>query len=108
MTPFLEALPYIIVMAIVTYLIRMIPLVFIRKKITNVYVLSFLYYVPYAVLSAMTFPATLFGTGNIVSAIIGLLVGLIMAYFEKSLITVALSACGGALITELIISALIK
>ena len=56
----------------------------------------------------MTFPAILFGTGNIASAIVGLLVGLIMAYFEKSLITVALSACGGALITELIISALIK
>ncbi len=108
MTEFLKTLPYIIVMAGVTYLIRMIPLAFIRKKITNVYILSFLYYVPYAVLSAMTFPAILFGTGNIVSAIVGLLAGLFMAYLEKSLIIVALSACGGALITELIFSLIIK
>lgn len=96
-------LPYILVMAGTTYLIRMIPLTFIRKKITNNYVLSFLYYVPYAVLSAMTFPAVLFGSGSVISAAVGLAAGLLTAYFERSLIVVALSCCAGALITQLII-----
>ena len=101
---FMRFLPYILVMALTTYLIRMIPLTFFRKKITNRYVLSFLYYVPYAVLSAMTFPAILFGTGSIISAAIGLLAAVITAVLDRSLITVALSACGAALIAELVLS----
>jgi branched-subunit amino acid transport protein len=106
MSDFIRFLPYILVMAVVTYLIRLIPLAFIRKKITNTFVLSFLYYVPYAVLSAMTFPAILFGTGSVVSAIAGLAAGAFAAYFEKSLITVALSACGAALIVEILMPVL--
>lgn len=103
MSDFMKFLPYILLMAAVTYLIRMIPLVFIRKKIESVFVLSFLHYVPYAVLSAMTFPAIIFGTGSLISAAAGLICAVVAAYFKRSLITVALSACAGALILELIL-----
>ena len=103
MSDFMRYLPYILLMAAVTYLIRMIPLVFIRRKIENVFVLSFLHYVPYAVLSAMTFPAIIFGTGSVISAAVGLICAVVAAYFKRSLITVALSACGGALVVELLL-----
>ena len=102
MSDFMKFLPYILVMAIVTYLIRMIPLTFMRKKISSRFLLSFMYYIPYTVLSAMTFPAILFGTSCIWSAITGLAAALIAAFFERSLITVALSACAAALAVELI------
>lgn len=104
MSDFMRYLPYILVMAVVTYLIRMIPLSFFRKKITNRFVLSLLYYVPYAVLSAMTFPAILFGTSNVLSAAVGLVAAVVMAFMERSLLTVALSSCGAALIVEIILS----
>ena len=67
----------VLVMAVVTYLIRMIPFVFFRKKITSKFINSLLYYVPYAVLSAMTFPAIFYATGNVYTAIIGTVVALI-------------------------------
>lgn len=89
------------VMAGVTYLIRMLPLVIFRKKIENTFIKSFLYYIPYAVLAAMTFPAIFSATGGgIWSALAGLLVALLLAFFEKGLVTVALCACGAVLITE--------
>ena len=91
---------YIFVMAGVTYLIRMLPLTLIQKKITNVYVRSFLYYIPYACLAAMTFPAILKATDSIISGAAGFLVALIAAYKEKSLITVALLACAAVFIVE--------
>lgn len=69
---------YLLVMAAVTYLVRMIPLVCFRKKITNRFVRSFLYYVPYAVLSVMTVPGIFFATSHIISAIAGTLVALIL------------------------------
>ena len=103
MSDFMRYLPYILLMAAVTYLIRMIPLVFFRKKIESVFILSFLHYVPYAVLSAMTFPAIIFGTGSVISAVVGLVCAVLAAYFKRSLITVALSACAGALVIELIL-----
>ncbi|MDE7479169.1 MAG: AzlD domain-containing protein, partial [Lachnospiraceae bacterium] len=84
---------YIFVMAGVTYLIRMLPLVLSKKEITNIYIKSFLYYVPYACLAAMTFPAILYATESICSAFVGLIVAVIAAYKEKSLLTVALFAC---------------
>ena len=93
---------YIFVMAGVTYLIRMLPLTLIQKKITNVYVRSFLYYIPYACLAAMTFPAILKATDSIISGAAGFLVALIAAYKEKSLITVALLACAAVFILSLI------
>ena len=93
---------YIAVMAGVTYLIRALPLVLFRKKIENRFISSFLYYIPYAVLAAMTIPAIFSSTGNIYSALAGLAVALVVAFFEKSLVTVALSSCGAVFITEFI------
>ena len=89
---------YILVMAGTTYLIRVIPFTLIRKKITNKYFRSFLFYIPYAVLAAMTLPAIFYSTGNMPTAIIGTLVALVLAYFNTPLIVVALSAAAAALI----------
>lgn len=91
---------YILVMAGVTYLIRMLPLALFRKEITSPFVKSFLYYVPYACLAAMTFPAILFSTASVISAVVGFAVALAAAYKEKSLLTVALCACAAVFIVE--------
>ena len=96
---------YILVMAGVTYLIRMLPLVLFKKEITSSFVKSFLYYVPYACLAAMTFPALLTvvlpsAIPGILSGVVGLVVALIVAYKEKSLLTVALFACAAVFIAE--------
>ena len=91
---------YILVMAGVTYLIRMLPITFVRKEITSPFVRSFLFYVPYSCLAAMTFPAILSSTGNLVSAITGFAVAVAAALKEKSLLTVALLACAAVFITE--------
>lgn len=84
---------YIAVMALVTYLIRVIPLTVFRNKIENRYVKSFLYYVPYTCLTAMTFPAILYATGSTFSALAGVAVAVILAFYQKSLVTVAAFAC---------------
>ena len=94
---------YIFVMAGVTYLIRMLPLVLSKKEITNRYIKSFLYYVPYACLSAMTFPAILYSTASIRSGIAGLAAAVIAAYRGKSLLTVALFACAVVFVVERVI-----
>ena len=91
---------YILAMSLATYLIRVLPLTLIRKEINNKFIKSFLYYVPYACLSAMTFPAILKATDSIISGAAGFLVALIAAYKEKSLITVALLACAAVFIVE--------
>ena len=93
---------YIAVMAGVTYLVRMLPLVIFRKKIENQFIKSFLYYIPYAVLAAMTIPAIFTSTGSIWSAIAGLIVALLLAFFEKGLVTVALLSSLAVFIVELI------
>ena len=90
------------IMALVTYLPRMLPLVIFRKKINNRYVRSFLNYVPYAVLAAMTFPAIFFATSSPLSALAGLIVALALAYWGKGLLTVALSASAAVFLTELL------
>lgn len=95
---------YILVMAGVTYLIRMLPLALSKKEITNNYIKSFLYYVPYACLAAMTFPAILYSTANIYSALVGLITAVIAAYKGKSLLVVALAACAAVFIAETLIS----
>ena len=92
----------IAVMALVTYLIRMLPLTLFRKKIKSRFALDFLYYVPYAVLAAMTFPAVFYSSDGIISAVAGTVVALVLAFFEKGLLTVAVSACGGVFVVELI------
>ena len=83
----------IIAMAFVTYIIRMLPLVFFTKKIRSRYILSVLFYIPYAVLSAMTFPFIFYSTGSIYTALIGTAVAVILALFKRSLLTVAIFAC---------------
>lgn len=90
---------YIAVMAGVTYLIRMIPFTFFRRKIKSRFFRSFLYYIPYAVLSAMTIPAIFYCTGNVITAAAGTVVAVILAYFDLPLIVVALATSGTALIT---------
>ena len=94
---------YILIMAGVTYLIRMIPLALVKGKITSTFVQSFIYYVPYAVLSAMTIPAIFYSTSSMISAAAGFVVAVIVAYFGKPLLTVALSACGSVLAVEIIL-----
>lgn len=86
----------------VTYLVRMLPLVLVKKKIENKFINSFLYYVPYAVLSVMTVPAIFTSTASVPSAVIGFIVALVLAYFERSLLTVAASSCAAVFLTELL------
>lgn len=91
---------YILVMAVVTYLIRMLPLAIWQKEITSPFMKSFLYYVPYACLAAMTFPAILNATSSLLSGAVGFAAALYLSYREKSLVTVALFACGAVFIAE--------
>lgn len=80
----------VLTMALVTYLIRVLPMAFIRRKIENEYLKSVLYYLPYTVLAAMTFPFVFYSTGNVLSAIVGVAVALIASISKRSLIVVAI------------------
>ena len=93
---------YPILMAGTTYLVRAIPFVAVKKKIENPFIRSFLYYIPYAVLTAMTIPAIFTATASVISAAVGLAVAVILALKGKSLTTVALTACIAVYLTELI------
>ncbi len=95
---------YIAVMALVTYLIRMIPFTLFRKKIKSRFFKSLLHYIPYAVLSAMTIPAIFYCTGDVITSVAGTIVAVVLAYFNLPLIVVALSASGTALLTGFIMS----
>ena len=90
-------------MAGVTYLIRMIPFTLFRRKIKSRFIQSVLYYIPYAVLSAMTFPAIFYSTDNTVTAAVGTVIAIILAYFKLPLTVVAIAACAAAYITGLFI-----
>jgi branched-subunit amino acid transport protein len=94
---------YILVMAGVTYLIRLIPLVLMRKEIRNVYVKSFLYYVPYVTLAVMTFPSILEATQSVWSALAGFITALILAYRGCSLFKVSVLACLSVFMIELVV-----
>lgn len=94
---------YISVMAGVTYLVRMIPFTLMRKKISSKFLRSFLHYIPYAVLSAMTIPAIFYSTGDMITAAAGTAAAVILAYFGLPLIIVALAASGIAFIVGFII-----
>ena len=87
---------YILVMAGVTYLIRMIPLTLFRQKIKSRFFRSFLYYIPYAVLTAMTIPAIFYSTESLATSIVGALVAMVLAYLRQPLIVVALAAAAAA------------
>lgn len=91
---------YTIVMAVVTYLIRMLPLVLLKKEIKSRFLWSFLYYVPYSCLAAMTVPAIFFATESVISGAAGLVTALIFSWREKSLLTVALAACAAVFVVE--------
>lgn len=94
---------YIAIMALVTYLIRMLPLTLLRKEIKNKTLRSFLYYVPYVTLSVMTFPAILHATQSIYSGAAGFFTALLLAYRKKSLPVVAGCACIVVFLIELIV-----
>ena len=92
---------YIFIMAAVTYLIRVLPLTLVRKKITNRTLRSFLYYVPYVTLAVMTFPAIIEATSSVWSGLAALVIGVGLAYFGVSLIGVAVCSCAAVFIIEL-------
>lgn len=93
---------YLLVMFVVTYLIRVFPFVIFHKKIENKYIRSFLAYIPYTVLGAMTFPAVFFATGSVVSAAVGVIAALGLAYRGKGLFTVAICASMAALLMDVV------
>ncbi len=93
----------IAIMAVTTYLIRMIPFAFFRRKIQHRFVQSFLYYIPYTVLSAMTIPSVFYATGDLPSSIVGTMVAVILSYRKLPLIVVALLASLAAYFTMLIL-----
>ena len=99
---------YIICMAAVTYLIRVLPLTLIKKPIKNKTVRSFLYYVPYVTLAVMTFPAILDATQSPVAAAVAFALAMVLAYMGKSLFFVAVSACVSVFLLELIIGFVVK
>ncbi|MCI6228276.1 MAG: AzlD domain-containing protein [Candidatus Faecousia sp.] len=94
---------YIFAMALTTYLIRVLPLTIFRKPIRSRFLRSFLHYVPYACLTAMTFPAILSSTASILSGAAALIVAIILAYRGKSLIVVAVSSSAAVLIVECVL-----
>ena len=91
---------YVLVMAVTTYLIRALPLTLFKKPIRSRFLRSFLHYVPTACLTAMTFPAILYATDHVVSGLAGLLVGVLLAFKNKSLIVVAVASCVTVFIVE--------
>ena len=95
--------PYLLVMALVTYLIRMLPLAFFRKKITSPFLLGVLHYMPYAVLGTMTVPAIFTSTGAVIPSVVGFVAALILGLKRRSLIEVALAATAAAYVTSLIL-----
>jgi len=97
---------YILVMAAVTYCIRLLPLTLLRKPIRNRFIRSFLYYMPYVTLSVMTFPAILSATGNPVSSAVGFLAAVIIAWVDGNLFRVSLGACAAALLSQLLLGCL--
>ena len=94
---------YLLILAGSTYLIRAVPFALMQKKVKNRAIRSFLYYIPYAVLAAMTLPAAIYATGNIISGAAGLIVGGVFAYKGKGLTLVAVISCMSAFIIELLI-----
>lgn len=100
----IDILVYILVMAVTTYLIRMLPFTLFRKKIKNTFLKSFFHYIPYAVLGSMTLPWILYSTETMYSAAAGTVCAFVLAYLDRSLITVALSSCTAAYLTQLAVT----
>ena len=94
---------YIFVMALVSYAIRVLPMILLRQEIKSPFIKSFLYYVPYVTLAIMTFPAIINATGSIWSGLAALVIGVLLSYFGISLFGVAICSCAAVFIIELII-----
>jgi len=88
----MKAFICVILMAVTTYIIRVVPITVLRKEIKSQFLKSFLYYMPYAVLASLTFPAIFSSTGNTMTAVLGTIAALVFAYMEKGLVTVAVLA----------------
>ena len=99
-----EFLLYLLVMAGVTYLVRLLPMLLIRRKITNRFIRSFLYYVPYTVLAVMTVPSVFYATSSPLSAGVGVAVSVVLALFGRGLVTVAGFGALSVFAVELIMS----
>ena len=97
---------YIAAMALTTYLIRMLPLTIFRKPIKSRFIRSFLYYVPYACLTAMTFPSILSSAGTLAAGIAALALAVALSYLGKSLVIVALSSSAAVFLVNLVVSLL--
>ena len=95
---------YILTMAVVTYLIRVLPLTVFKKKIKSQFVLSFLYYVPYTCLTAMTVPAIFSSTSSVISASVGFIIAVVLGFMKKGLVTVAVSASLAVFLTDLVLT----
>lgn len=97
-----EILLYVLVMALATYLVRMLPMTLFRKRIRSRFARSFFYYIPYAVLAAMTVPAIFYSTNSWLASLVGLCVAVLLAFLNQSLIVVSLAACLAAFLVGLI------
>lgn len=95
---------YLLVMAGVTYLIRALPLFLVRGKVKNRFIRSLLYYIPYTVLAAMTIPTIFYATGNLASGIVAAVVCVVLGFFERGLVTVAIGGAISVLATEWILT----
>ena len=93
----------ILLMAFVTFLVRALPMLLINKPIESVFIKSVLHYIPYAILASMTVPYIFYATGNLLSALIGTTVAILLAWLNKSLITVSMVAVLAAYIAELLL-----
>lgn len=99
---FTEFLVYVGIMAGVTYLLRLLPMLFLRKRITNVFIRSVLYYIPYSVLAVMTVPAIFFATPHLITSTVAFLCAVALAYFGYSLLIVASGSAVAVFICEVI------
>lgn len=91
----------VLLMALVTYIPRVLPVSIVRRQIQSKYIKSFLYYVPFAVLGALTFPDVFYATGSILTAVAGVVVAFILAGREKSLAVVATGSILTVFVLEL-------
>lgn len=98
---------YIFIMFAVTYLVRVLPLTLIRRRIKNRFIQSFLYYVPYVTLAVMTFPAIMHATDEPLAGICALLIGIVLAFLGAKLFTVAVTCCVAVFVLELILKYLL-
>lgn len=99
----MKFLVYLIATAGTTYLVRMLPLVLMKGRIRSRFLLSFLHYIPYAVLSVMTIPAIFSATGDLRTAAAGFVVAMVLSWKGRSLLTVAAAACAAVLLAELML-----